>query len=186
VVFSAFPQCGGYSVAPNNGRVYLCSNVGPGGTYDFQIDARAPVSATSAKLSTQMVRDGVAFFGENQKWTVHVGTAFCGTACTQCILDARPDILPFYAASGWNTSCGNRDAIVNNWCSGLDPNACNSLKSGQCSAFCNSCRCSFGKHLDGTSIDPNGTFCGYKVCGMDLQIYECRSGGWVGLGTSCK
>lgn len=187
LVFSSFPQCGGYSLAPGNARVYLCSNVAPGSTASIQLDARAPVTGNTATLSVQMVQESVAFFGENQKWGVHVGTTNCGTACSQCILDARTDVLPFYASNGWSTSCGNRDAIVANWCAGVDPSACNNLKSGQCGAFCNACRCSFGKHTDGTAIDPNGTFCGFKVCGMDKQIYRCDSNNaWTGLGTPCQ
>lgn len=59
----------------------------------------------------------------------------CGSSCTVCILNARPDILPFYQANGWDTSCGNRDNIVNNWC-GIDPAGCNAVKNGICSAQC--------------------------------------------------
>lgn len=60
----------------------------------------------------------------------------CGSTCTQCILQQRTDILPFYQANGWDISCGNRNAIVNNWCTGLDPSACNSLRTGTCRSSC--------------------------------------------------
>jgi len=186
VVFTYFPQCGGYSVAPDNARVYLCSAVSPGGSYEFKVNGRAPTSGTSADFSVRMVEDGVEFFGETGTWNVTVGQNYCGTACTQCILFERPDILPFYGASGWNTACWNRDNIVNNWCSGLDPTACNSLKANECSSYCNTCRCSGGRHVDGTYIDTNSTFCNYKVCGMDNQQYKCTSSGWLGLGKSCQ
>ena len=184
--WSSFPVCGGYSNSNTDARAYLCQNVAPGGYNTFQWDVRAPTSGTSATLMAQMVRDGYEFFGEKQAWPVRVGTAYCGTACTQCILDARTDLLPFYQSSGWDTSCGNRDNIVNNWCSGLDPTACNSLKTGACSAFCNSCRCSGGTHLGGQSIDPNGTFCDMRVCGTDSKIYQCTSTGWSSTGATCK
>jgi hypothetical protein len=130
-----------------------------------------------------MVQDGVAFFGNTASATVGVGTALCGTALTQCILSARPDILPVYQANGWSTACSNRDNIINNWC-GIDAAGCNGLKAGACAAFNSGCRCSGGSHLGGAAIDPNGTFCGYKVCGQDRKIYECQAG-WVSTGTSC-
>ncbi|MGK3985993.1 M23 family metallopeptidase [Sorangium sp. So ce136] len=63
------------------------------------------------------------------------GTSTCGSPCTQCVLTQRTDILPFYASSGWDTSCGNRDSIVSNWC-GIDPAGCNTVRSGSCSATC--------------------------------------------------
>jgi murein DD-endopeptidase MepM/ murein hydrolase activator NlpD len=60
----------------------------------------------------------------------------CGSSCTQCVLNARTDILPFYQANGWDTSCPNRNAIVSNWC-GIDPSGCVSIKSSAtCQASC--------------------------------------------------
>jgi murein DD-endopeptidase MepM/ murein hydrolase activator NlpD len=60
----------------------------------------------------------------------------CGSTCTGCVLGQRTDILPFYAANGWDTSCGNRDAIVANWCS-IDPTGCVTAKSGPtCQSSC--------------------------------------------------
>lgn len=184
VVFSAFPQCGGYYNSNADARIYTCSSVAPGTTYTYQLDARAPTSGTSSTLTVRMIQDAVGLFGNTTSSTVGIGTAYCGTAVTQCILNARPDILPFYQNNGWPTSCSNRDSIVNNWC-GIDPTACNNLKSGPCAAFNNSCRCSGGSHLGGISIDPNGTFCGYKVCGGDHHIYECQAG-WVFSATTCN
>lgn len=62
--------------------------------------------------------------------------ATCGSSCTQCVLNLRTDILPFYQSSGWDTSCPNRDAIVSNWC-GLDPTGCVTAKSSTtCQASC--------------------------------------------------
>ncbi|MBI2028821.1 hypothetical protein HYT02_00180, partial [Candidatus Gottesmanbacteria bacterium] len=55
--------------------------------------------------------------------------------CNACILNNRTDILPFYQQNGWDTSCGNQDAIVNNWC-GIDSGACNDLKSNECASVC--------------------------------------------------
>ncbi len=183
MVFSSFPQCDGYSVAPDNARIYLCSTVYPSGTYGFEVDGRAPTSAT---FSVQMVEDGVEYFGETATWPVSVGENYCGTACTQCILYERPDILPFYQNNGWNIDCWNRDNIVNNWCTGLDPTACNALKTGVCARFCTACRCAGGRHVDGTYIDTNTTFCDYTVCGMDNSQYRCTSSGWLYLGIACQ
>ncbi|WP_437753500.1 hypothetical protein [Sorangium sp. So ce1389] len=59
----------------------------------------------------------------------------CGSACTECVLVQRADILPFYASNGWDTTCGNRDNIVANWC-GIDPAGCNAVRSGACAASC--------------------------------------------------
>jgi len=186
MMFNTFPQCSGYANAVNDARVYTCSNVAPGANYTYSLELRAPTTATTAQIGMQMVQDGVQWFGATASKTIHVGTPYCGTAVTQCILDARTDILPFYQQNGWNTSCSNRDNIVNNWCSGLDPNSCNALKTGACSAFNNSTRCSGGSHFDRTAIDPNGTFAGYRNCGGDFRIYECRSTGWFYTGIVCK
>lgn len=58
-------------------------------------------------------------------------------ACTKCILDARPDILPFYDENGWSTACANQTKIVNNWCGPtVDPNSCQTIKTGQCVNEC--------------------------------------------------
>jgi hypothetical protein len=183
-VFSAFPQCGGYHTSNADARVYTCNNVTPGSTRTYQLDARAPTAGTSATLKVRMVQEQVQFFGNTASSTTRLGTAYCGTAVTQCILDARPDILPFYQSNGWSTACSNRDNIVANWC-GIDPASCNNLKNGACAAFNSSCRCSGGAHLGGAAIDPNGTFCGYKVCGGDRHIYECQAG-WVYSSATCN
>jgi len=59
----------------------------------------------------------------------------CGSTCTACVLAIRTDILPFYADNGWDTSCGNHDNILSNWC-GIDPTGCHDVKSGPCAASC--------------------------------------------------
>lgn len=185
-VFSAFPQCGGYSVNTLNARVYTCNNVASGAANAYQVDARAPVSASAATFQVKMVQDGVTWFGNAPAQSVQIGQTFCGTALTQCILRARTDILPFYQGNGWNTSCPNRDAIVANWC-GIDPGACNTLKAGTCAAFNNSCRCSGGIHLGGAVIDTNATFCGYQVCGTNNHIYSCSTGNvWTDTARFCN
>jgi hypothetical protein len=180
-----FTQCGGYYNNNLDARAYTCSTVSPNAATTYSLDVRAPNSTvTSASLSVQMVQDGVAWFGNNARRAVNVGQAYCGTALTQCVISARPDILPYYAPN-WDTSCWDRDAIIQNWC-GIDPTGCNALRYGACSAFANSTRCSGGRHRDGTYIDPNGTFDGYKVCGMDSVSYICRGGGWSRTGAACN
>lgn len=82
-----------------------------------------------------MVRDDVAWFGEKEHFPITVSD--CASSCSQCIFDARPDILPFYQMNGWNISCSNRDNILNNWCLGLDFTTCSRLKAGVCKVECN-------------------------------------------------
>lgn len=184
--FSAFPQCGGYGNSVLDARVYTCGNVANNQSTQYQVDARAPTSGSSATFHGRMVRDGIEWFGASPQQTVSLGQAYCGTALTQCILNARSDILPFYQSNGWNTACWNRDAIVSNWC-GIDPGGCNALRNGTCAAFNNSCRCSGGTHLGGAAIDPNGTYCGYQVCGTSRKIYSCSAGNsWSDTGRSCN
>ena len=63
------------------------------------------------------------------------GTSSCAPPCAQCVLQNRPDILPFYEANGWDISCSNHQAIVDNWCS-IDPAGCQQVKSGACASVC--------------------------------------------------
>jgi hypothetical protein len=88
----------------------------------------------------------------------------CGSACTQCILGKRTDILPFYAANGWDTGCGNRDAIVSNWC-GIDPAGCAAQKSGACAAACRPVARTVCGKLSGQVLDGTPGFASLlKVC----------------------
>jgi hypothetical protein len=88
------------------------------------------------------------------------GTGGCGSPCTQCVLGARTDILPFYRQNGWDTGCGNRDAIVANWC-GIDPSGCNAVKTGTCAATC--------------GVSPVDPYC-TQNCGCDAQGRNCNFG----------
>ena len=72
---------------------------------------------------------------KNQSCASVCGGGSCGSSCTQCVLAERTDILPFYQANGWDTSCWNRDNIVNNWC-GIDPAGCSAVKNGPCASVC--------------------------------------------------
>lgn len=56
-------------------------------------------------------------------------------ACSSCILNQRSDILPFYQSNGWDVSCNNQQAVVNNWCT-IDVNGCNNLKNNECQSTC--------------------------------------------------
>src|SRR5262249_11042943 len=57
LTWSAFP-CGGYMTKPSDGRVFLCNDVAPGATYDFQFNVTAPASASgSIRLGVRMVQD---------------------------------------------------------------------------------------------------------------------------------
>ncbi|MBI2028824.1 hypothetical protein HYT02_00195 [Candidatus Gottesmanbacteria bacterium] len=51
-----------------------------------------------------------------------------GNTCNDCILTERDDILTYYRdTGGWDISCSNQTAIVNNWC-GIDPTGCSIVK----------------------------------------------------------
>ncbi len=58
----------------------------------------------------------------------------CGSACNtaastaQCIINNRPDILPFYQSNGWDISESNWDNIISNWCT-IDPAGCEKEKA---------------------------------------------------------
>jgi hypothetical protein len=185
-MYSAFGACGGYGNSVLDARAYTCADVSTNVTTTYPIDARAPTAGANATFQGRMVRDGVEWFGNSPQQSVALGQAYCGTALTQCVINARSDILPFYQGNGWSTACGNRDAIVSNWC-GLDPAACNALRNGICATYNNSCRCSGGMHLGGASIDPNGTYCGYQHCGTNRQIYSCSTGNsWTATGRACN
>ena len=63
--------CGGYMNDPGDGRVFLCHDVAPGASHDFRFGIVMPAAATApARLSVRMVRDGVAWFGPEQSFTV--------------------------------------------------------------------------------------------------------------------
>ena len=73
VSWSGFP-CGGYMNGPTNGRVFLCSNVPPGATYDFNFNVTVPGGTSgSIRFAVRMVRDGVAWFGQAHAFTISVG-----------------------------------------------------------------------------------------------------------------
>jgi murein DD-endopeptidase MepM/ murein hydrolase activator NlpD len=65
-----------------------------------------------------------------------IAAGSCGNACTACVLQQRTDLLPFYQSNGWDTSCGNRNAIVANWCS-IDSTSCANVEtSSACRSSC--------------------------------------------------
>ncbi len=53
-----------------------------------------------------------------------------------------------------------------------------------CATLPPTCRCTNGTDYWGVAVDPNQTFCGFRVCGRDDQYYECRSTGWAAIGGS--
>lgn len=81
----------------------------------------------------------------------------CGATCTECILSNRPDILPFYRSNGWDTSCGNHDNIITNWC-GIDPTSCASQKAGPCATACRSSSGPVCGKLSGQALDQTTGF----------------------------
>jgi murein DD-endopeptidase MepM/ murein hydrolase activator NlpD len=80
----------------------------------------------------------------------------CGNACTQCLIDLRPDILPFYRQNGWDTACWNRDAIMANWCSAaVAQTDCQRLKTTtSCASVCGSTATAAPLHDPGIESSP--------------------------------
>lgn len=72
--------------------------------------------------------------GGGEACTLGRQTPDVGDACGNCIVGVRTDLRPFYNQNG-HSACSNKQ-IVNDWCNGLDPAACNALKSGQCAQQC--------------------------------------------------
>jgi hypothetical protein len=77
VAWSGAP-CGGYMNNLQDGRVFLCRDVAPGQSYDFQFTIKLP-AAGAAVFAVRMVRDGVEWFGETQAWSIAVVSG-CPTA----------------------------------------------------------------------------------------------------------
>lgn len=49
------------------------------------------------------------------------------------------------------------------------------------------CRCDRGWDFWGNPIPINTTFCGYQVCGLDDNLYQCNSSGWgIASFASCQ
>lgn len=66
----------------------------------------------------------------------------CGNHCAQCILTVRNDLLPFYKSNGWDTSCGNYNSIVKNFCGpGVAPLDCDFLAKTSCKPACTDYSC---------------------------------------------
>ncbi len=187
-MFSHMPQCGGYANNTADARAYTCTAVAPNAVGQYRVQARAPFVASNATYSVRMVRDGVAWFGTSAAQNVMIGQTNCGSALTQCILRMRPDVLPFYQANGWNTSCSNRDAVVNNWCGQVDSDgSCPALKAGPCAAFNSAVRCPAFNQIGGVVIARADTYPGYKACGANSLMHTCGTDGvWAGSSTACK
>jgi hypothetical protein len=129
-----------------------------------------------------------------------VGEAFSGE-----ILSLEQDRLPFQSPAGctceWGADFhGSPIPPENTFCAfevcGADAQFYRCVASGwiglggQCSMPATSdpsgCRCEWGVLLNGQPIDPDTTFCGMQVCGLDAQVYTCESGGWNGTGQPCS
>lgn len=63
------------------------------------------------------------------------GSCTEASACTNCILTTRTDILPAFQSWGWDISCGNWNNIANEWCN-IDPSGCNGIKTTTCASPC--------------------------------------------------
>ncbi|MEM9557441.1 MAG: hypothetical protein AAGC60_24495 [Acidobacteriota bacterium] len=68
----------------------------------------------------------------------------CTDACTACVLEEIPSIIDVYLTSGRDLSCGggvivggglNQD-VVEDWCTNLSSEDCQSIETGACAAEC--------------------------------------------------
>ena len=74
VVWSGF-ACGGYLNNVTDARVFLCHDVPPGATHDFNFNVTLPAGASgSLRLAVRMVQDGVEWFGEAYAWSISVSS----------------------------------------------------------------------------------------------------------------
>ena len=91
ITWQGFP-CGGYAVSPTNARVFLCNNVPPGGTYDFNFQIAAPSSSGTYQMGVRMVRDGVEWFGQSHTFTISVSGG--GGSANNAVIDAAGSSVP--------------------------------------------------------------------------------------------
>ncbi|KKQ85529.1 MAG: hypothetical protein UT04_C0002G0001, partial [Candidatus Daviesbacteria bacterium GW2011_GWF2_38_7] len=61
--------------------------------------------------------------------------ANCQDSCSNCVLQYRDDILPFFLQNQWDVRCQNYSKIVSNWC-GIDPKGCSDVKNNNCKSSC--------------------------------------------------
>lgn len=48
------------------------------------------------------------------------------------------------------------------------------------------CSCASGKYHNGDDIPPGATYCGFRVCGMDGNVWECNTtNNWTPTGLTC-
>ncbi|MCY1015761.1 hypothetical protein [Pyxidicoccus sp. MSG2] len=71
-------------------------------------------------------------------------------------------------------------------------NGCNRAPAGQpdsClsgSAAPKTCSCANGAYKNGTPIPQSLTYCGFRTCGSDNNLYECGTGNqWLNTGVAC-
>lgn len=85
------------------------------------------------------LQDKVSDLSESQDITSQAASqkVCSGDACSDCILNLRSDILPFYKSNGWKIDCANQVKVVNNWCGPtVDPKGCLAIKENQCAKEC--------------------------------------------------
>ncbi|MDB4965039.1 MAG: hypothetical protein JWN44_728 [Myxococcales bacterium] len=73
--FAFTPAAPGYATSPVDARVALGASVAPGSDTTFQVAVTAPNRDGDHVLAVRMVQDGVAWFGDTLRRTVHVSDA---------------------------------------------------------------------------------------------------------------
>lgn len=119
------------------------------------------------------------------------GASSCGNPCSECVLTERPDVLSNYALWGWDTSCSNYPAIADDWCTNLDPAACNAIETGSCSGVCTVTPPPGGGPASVTNFDiesnasgPFGPIAGWGPNGAWASHSQFPAGNNQGLGAS--
>ena len=69
------PTSGGYANSPADARVTLAADTPPGGDASFTFAVTAPATPGDYVFAARMVRDGVGWFGDTFRTTIHVDAA---------------------------------------------------------------------------------------------------------------
>jgi hypothetical protein len=102
------PASPGYSVSPTDARVALAASTAGGGDATFQFAVTAPVTPGDYVLGARMVQDGVAWFGDTFRRTIHVDAAAGGSG------GVATDGSGGNSAGGGVGGDGSRDAVGGN------------------------------------------------------------------------
>ena len=104
-----------------------------------------------------------------------------GNACS-CLNGINVD---GFAVPVTDTDCGHRVCGLHRetWECGLGQRWGRVGGPGSCGT---SCSCPGGRFKDGRPIPEHMTHCGYRVCGMNSKLWDCRPWGWHNTQIDCS